>query len=69
MPALSIPEAGWETGGLRWVGSEGKGGSGPGSVWGDRTSRKLTLKGMAEKVTLEETMKLGAWGLGACPEA
>lgn len=29
MSALSIPEAGWETGGLSWTGSEGKGGSGP----------------------------------------
>lgn len=31
MSALSIPEAGWETEGLSWIGSEGKGGSGPGS--------------------------------------
>lgn len=37
---------------------------------GDRISRKLTLKDVAEKVTLEkETMKLGGWGLGRCPEA
>lgn len=30
--------------------------------WGDRISRKLTLKDMAENMTLEkETIKLGAW--------
>lgn len=31
MSALSIPEAGGETEGLSWIGSEGKGRSGPGS--------------------------------------